>query len=82
MKYSYVKLGTNPSDGADQILADRMLDFQVSLGLDFHPADGLVTDLGTNTDEWLYNSYPPNEDPTLGMFSTMPRNSPRMIGVG
>lgn len=37
-------------------VASNVHDLQVQLGYDGNPADGRLVDLGTTTDEWLYNA--------------------------
>lgn len=39
----------------DQLLGTNIYDFQVILGYDASPADGIVGDSGSQTDEWLFN---------------------------
>jgi len=78
-RFTY-KNGGLSSDGDAQTLADRMLDFQVALGYDFNPAEGVIFDDGSSGDEWLYNAA--GDVAGAGVFATLPRNSLRMISVG
>lgn len=61
-----------------QILADNVYDFQVALGYDQAPGDGIITDNGDNTDEWAFNSGVANADniPTDGGTP-----APGLVGV-
>jgi prepilin-type N-terminal cleavage/methylation domain-containing protein len=63
-----------------QILADRVYDFQISLGYDFNPEDGIITDTGSITDEWLHNF--PGESMGVGVFLNASPTSLRMVGIG
>lgn len=53
--------------GEDMVIADQVYDMQVALGYDFNPADGLITDNGSTTDEVLYNK---TGDTALGALGT------------
>lgn len=64
-------------------LADRVLDFQISLGFDFKPRDGQIIDSASRTDEWLFNaSGLPHESRADTNFLTASDFSLRMIAVG
>ncbi len=39
----------------DQLVGTNIYDFQVILGYDTSPADGIVSDSSSQTDEWLFN---------------------------
>lgn len=86
-RYVYTDLSEGPNDGKVQVLADRVFDFQVALGFDFLPADGVVVDETSANDEWLYNHV--NDSLTAAPFvyqsdsiPGLPKNSLRMIAVG
>jgi Tfp pilus assembly protein PilE len=86
-RYVYDDAGSTRNSGSAQVLADRVLDFQVALGFDFQPADGVITDDGSTLDEWLYNAV--GDDKTkipfvqnLPTYPGLQKNSLRMVAVG
>ena len=75
----------NMKTGSVESIADHVFDFQVSLGYDFNPAEGVISDDNSATDEWAYNSSADafNGDGLLLNGSDVAeRLSMRMIGIG
>jgi type II secretory pathway pseudopilin PulG len=77
--YTYLRNTTS-----DLIIADQIFDFQAALGFDLPLSDGVVTDTGSTTDEWLYNAS--GDAWGAGKFSASPQtivsDSLKMVSVG
>jgi prepilin-type N-terminal cleavage/methylation domain-containing protein len=72
--------GTTVND--DTVLADQVVDLQIILGFDAPPQDGVITNLNSDKDEWLYNSTMPLEALQQGGLTTATMVDLRGIGVG
>ena len=81
MKLAYRDKNPSPNHAVQLTLADRVFDFQVSLGYDFDPADGVVEDEGNSTDEYLFNSRSSVERFGVGHFRDATAASLRMVGM-
>ena len=64
------------------LLADQVYDFQISLGYDFNPADGTLTDTGNNVDEYTNNAPGANDVQGVGFFLNATPDQLRMIEFG
>ncbi|OQW50444.1 MAG: hypothetical protein A4S09_01225 [Proteobacteria bacterium SG_bin7] len=68
----------------DQLIGANIYDFQIVLGYDAAPTDGIVSDSGTQADEWLFNFTGPQE--ALGVagggLATANFTNLRAIGFG
>jgi hypothetical protein len=82
VRYTFANGGGNHDAGSDSRLADRILDFQIALGFDFNPADGVVTDTANDTDEYLYNWQGGLETFGVGTFRNAAWNNMRMVELG
>jgi len=68
-----------------QVIAEQVYDFQVSLGYDFNPVDGVITETADGSeDEWLYNSLLTGERMNNGDFavSSWGRDQLTMVALG
>ena len=69
--------GTTALSGTASLVADRVVDFQVALGFDFKPNDGVLLDNADNQDEWLNNS--PGESMSDTNFSAATVDTLKMV---
>lgn len=69
-------------DGEDRVLAMNVYDLQVSLGFDFKPIDGVVTDYNNDEDEWAFNSGSVNEELDGSFFRDASRDQLRLVNLG
>lgn len=81
-RFTYQNGGTNMNSGVTSALADRILDFQIALGFDFDPADGIVRNTSNHLDEYLYNSTTATERLGAGVFLNVSRSQLRMVALG
>lgn len=81
-RFTYRAGGTSKDDGQLSPVADRVMDFQVALGFDFNPVDGIIRDTGNDLDEFLYNDPTGGEKLGVGALKDASMRQLRMVAVG